>query len=179
MEKKLLVIVCIVMVVAGYFITGYQDDKRKEQNEAIAIQEREREKAIQDSLEGLKPFNPLLEKEIINYVNTVSKDLGKSKSARRLYYLTLRKQDGKEYLVLETGYGFNQNQIQAFSRLNGNIIIYYGNPDNIEQNLVDTSKFFENLEQLDFYKDQKRTEDKTLTWKYIITDKDNLILDKK
>lgn len=178
MEKKLLIGVCILVAVAGYFVATYQDEKRLERTETIAEEERKNEIMVQDSLEALPSFNPLLEKELTDYIETVSKDLEQSKTARRLYYLTLKKVDGKDYLIMETGYGFDQDRIKAFSRLNDNIIIYYGNPDSIEQNLIIESNLLKNLEQLNFYVDQKGSDDKIVIKKYIITDKENLSLQK-
>jgi len=176
MEKKLLIAVCIVIAVAGYFVATYQDEKRLERIETIANEEKEKEILVQDSLDTLVPFSPLLENELGNYIKAVSKELEQSKAARRLYYLTIKKVEGKDYLIMETGYGFDQDKIKAFSRLNDNIIIYYGNPDNIDQNIVDESKLLRNLEQLNFYLNQKGNEDETITREYLIKNKEEILL---
>lgn len=172
----MLTIVCFAMLIGGYFLYDYQGKKRAQER---IEKEEQAEKNHLDSMaiiESYKPFNNVLEKEMSEFIATAKKEEAEDKGARRLYFVTVEKDDKGEYLQVSTGYGYDSEKVKGFTRFNGEVIIYYGNPKNVEQEVIDESKLLKSFDEIEFYANQKpEKEAKPYSQRYTIFDKDSLI----
>lgn len=176
MNRKILTIVCFAMLIGSYFMYKYQGEQR---TKAIIEREEAAEKEHKDSMkiiESYKPFNSILEKEMSEFVTTSKAKEAAEKGARKLYFITFGKGSKGDYLQVNTGYGFDKSKIKGYTRFNGEIFIYYGNPDGVDQNLINESQLLKSFDELEFYAEQKPQKDtKPLSQQYIILDKDSLV----
>lgn len=175
MEKKTLVIVCLVMLVVSYFTYDYQEGKRKERVELFTKMERERELAIQDSLNNLRPMNAQLQAEVEKYIDSHSDvRLSGFENLRRLYYFTFSKEENKEIVTLMSGHGINTDRLKGYTRLGRNLIMYYNDKNSINPSLLDESKLLTSTDGLEFYINQLGNSRDTLFFvqKYEIVHKD-------
>lgn len=179
MGKKTLAIVCVVMLVLCYFAYDYQDGKRQEKIEQYAQMQREKEIARQDSLNNLRPMSPYLQAEMERYIEAMSDiNLAGYEKLRRLYYLSFTKDGDRDVVTLMTGYGLNRDKIEGYTRLGKNLIIYYGNKQNVSQDVFDESKLLKETELLDYYGSQLENKQDTLFYiqKYVILKQDTASL---
>lgn len=177
MEKKTLVIVCLVMLVVSYFVYDYQEGKRQERVEKFAEIERQKEIAKQDSLNNLRPMNPVLQTEMENYVSAMSDiNLAGYEKIRRLYYLAFTKDGDKDIVTLMSGYGLNKDRLEGYTRLGKNLILYYGNKQGVKQDIFDESQLLRDLDALDYYAHQLENRTDTLFFvkKYALTKKNGV-----
>ncbi|WP_101690393.1 hypothetical protein [Dysgonomonas massiliensis] len=176
MEKKTLVIVCLVMLVVSYFVYGYKEDQLRERVEKFEEIARQKEIAKQDSLNNLRPMSPSLEAEMESYVNAMSDiNLAGYEKLRRLYYLSFTKEGNNNIVTLMTGYGLNRDKVEGYTRLGKNLILYYGNKQGISQNIFDESDILRDLDALDFYAHQLEGRPDTLFYKkkYVIKEQND------